>query len=248
MINIEFKNIDIDSEVDLLYYFIFQGGSWNEYVFKKHPQLKKALKLKTKKDRLNFIREYVLKYHSKNKEIIEINKKTYESNWKKIEKNVFIEMEKIIGTKFPINKKILSYISINPICPRFLNEWSFAMYYKLDVKKSKEVIMHECLHFLYFKKWKEMFPKAKEETFDSPHIVWHLSELVAPILLNDPKIQKYLKSKAGFYEEHEKILIDGKSVPILLGEIYNKSDSFEEFIKSAYKIIKKHKKCLEANC
>lgn len=241
MIKVEFKNIDIDREIDLLYYFIFQCGNWNRYVFKKHPQLRNSLELKTKKDRLNFIQEYVCAYRLKNKKIIEANKKIYQENWKKIEKNVFVEMEKIIGTKFPINKKILAYISINPICPRFLNEWSFAMYHKLNIKKSKEVIMHECLHFLYFKKWKEMFPKAKEETFDSSHIIWHLSELVAPIILNDPRMQKFLKSKAGFYEEHEKVLINGKSASELFSEIYKKSDNFEDFAKNAYKEIKKHK-------
>lgn len=242
MIRVNFKNITIGDEIESLYDFIFDCGNWNEYVFKKHPRLERALDFRAKNERMSFIKEYASAYWLKNKKTIYKNKKTYEKNWRQIEKNVFAEMENIVGTKFPENKKITAYISINPICPRFLNKWTFTMFYKFSPKRSKEVIMHECLHFLYFKKWQEMFPGAKKSTFDSPHIIWHLSELAAPIILNDPRMQKYLKLKAGFYGEHEKVKIKGKSAPEFFEKIYKKSENFEDFIKTAYKAITKEKK------
>ena len=242
MATVKFKNIAIDDEVENLYDFIFDCGDWNKYVFKKHPGLEKALEFRIKKDRLEFIKKYAVEYWLKNKKTIEKNRREYEKNWKKIEKRFFTDLENIIGTEFPKNKTISAHISINPICPRFLDKWSFNIFHKFNVKRSKEIVMHECCHFMYFKKWKEMFPEAKEKTFDSPHIIWHLSELAAPIILNDPKIQSYLKLKAGFYEEHEAVKIGGKTAPEFFEEIYKNSQNFEDFIKTAFRAIKKEKK------
>jgi len=242
MIRVNFKNITMGDEVENLYNFIFDCGDWKKYVFKKHPSLKKALGFRAKKDRLNFIKKYISVYWLKNKKVIARNRETYEKNWRKVEKNVFAEMENIMRTKFPKNRNITAYISINPICPRFLNEWIFNMFYKFSSRRAREIIIHECLHFLYFKKWQEMFPEAKKKTFDSPHIIWHLSELAAPIILNDPKMQKYLQLKAGFYGEHERVKIGGKTAPEFFNSIYKKSANFEDFIKTAYRAIKKEKK------
>lgn len=237
-----FKNIGIDRESEQLHEFIFECGSWNKYVFRKHPKLKMALKLRGKKERLAFIREYAETFWQKNKKTIESQRQSYQDGWRQIEADVFAGLENIIETKFPKNRKISAYISINPICPRFLDEWAFTMFYKFSPRRAKEIILHECCHFLYFKKWKELFSGAKEKTFDSPHIIWHLSELAAPIILNDPRLQKYLKSKAGFYEEHEEVRIGAKSAPEFFADIYKNSGNFEEFARKALTVINKHKK------
>jgi hypothetical protein len=241
MATVKFINITIKNEVENIYHFIFNFGSWSKYVFKKHPALKKALDFHAKKDRVNYIKKYASGYWLKNQKIIEKSRRKYEKDWRKVERKFFNELESIIGTKFPKNKKISAYISINPICPRFLNKWSFNIFNKFDTRRSREIIMHECCHFLYFKKWKEMFPKAKEKNFDAPHLIWHLSELASPIILNDPKIKKYLNIKAGFYEEHEAVRIGQKTAPQYFAEIYKKSHNLENFIKIAFKIINKHR-------
>lgn len=240
MLTVKFINIPIDKEVEDLYYFIFNCGDWNKYVFKKHPQLKDSMFHKSKKDRMNFIKKYAIDYWSKNKDAIEKSRKGYEKNWKKIERRFFSDLSEILSTKL-LEKKITARMSINPICPRYIAEWSFNIFYKFNEKKANEIVMHESCHFLYFKKWKEMFPDAKEKTFDFPHIIWLLSELAAPIILNDQKIQKYLKLKAGFYEDHEKVKIGGKNAPNFFTEIYKKSPNFEDFIRVAYPEIKRHK-------
>jgi len=160
-------------------------------------------------------------------------------------------LQEIIGTKWPQNRqKIKAMISINPICPRFLDDWSFSMFYNYKkLTDAREVIMHECCHFLYFKKWKELYPEINEKKYESPYIEWHLSEIVAPIILNDKRVQKYLKQKAVFYEEHSKIKIGNKSTPKYFTEIYNqninKETGFEIFLKEAYAKIKRQKELFQ---
>jgi hypothetical protein len=82
--------------------------------------------------------------------------------------------------------------------------------------------------------------------FESPYIEWHLSEILAPAILNDPKIQKILRKKAAFYKEHQILIIRQKKVPkyfeLLYKEYRNKKYTFGAFLKKAYSEIKKNEK------
>ncbi len=136
-------------------------------------------------------------------------------------------------------------ISINPICPRFLNNWSFSIFYNYKkISHAVEVIVHESCHFLYFKKWKQLFPNVNNKKFEYPYLEWHLSEIITPIILNDFRIQQLLKQKATFYTEHKKIKIDNKTAPKYFTDMYKKiirNNNFEEFLKESYRSIKIHK-------
>jgi len=234
-------------ELDWLYGFLFYNEwGWEKYIFKKHPELRHVYDFKRKKEREKFILDYVKQYNSLHKKLIQKNKVRMEKNWKLIEKKYFSFLSEIINTNWSKNKKdITAMLSINPICPRLLKDWSFFVNYKYKIKDAMEVIMHETCHFLYFKKWKELFPQTKPKQYESPYIEWHLSELLAPIILNDYRIQKYLKQKAVFYEEHQRIKINGVSAPVYFTHLYARwlksGESFDFFLTSAYKLIKKYK-------
>ncbi len=50
--------------------------------------------------------------------------------------------------------------------------------------------MHELCHFLFFEKCKEIYPNWKYEDFDSPSLLWYLSEIIIDPILNSEGIQK----------------------------------------------------------
>lgn len=133
--------------------------------------------------------------------------------------------------------------SLNPICPRFLDSWSFSIFYDYKrISYAIEVIMHESCHFLYFEKWKKLYPKMNSKNFEHPHIEWHLSEIIAPIILNDPRIQRLLGKKADFYEEYQNIKIGKQNVPAFFEKLYQENkDDFEKLLKQSYKAIKTNK-------
>jgi hypothetical protein len=233
-------------ELDWLYGFLFfNEWGWERYIFRKHPDLKRVYGFKRKKEREKFILDYIKRYNIRHKKLILKNKTKMIKEWHEIEKRYFFLLTKIMDTGWPKKKKdITAMLSINPICPRLLKDWSFFINYKYKVKDAVEVIMHETCHFLYFKKWKELFPETKLKQCESPYIEWHLSELIAPIILNDPRIQIFLRQKAVFYEEHQKIKICGVSAPIYFSRLYEKwfksGKTFDFFLKDAYIIIKKN--------
>lgn len=242
---IKFIEMPIDSETNIIHWFLFKD--WRKYIIKKHPQIKKIYALKKKSDQIKFLKKYIKNFRKLHKKEITEAKEKYQKIWKKIEKDYYSLLQKIMKTSWPKDKKqIKAMISINPICPRFLDNWSFSIFFKYKKPShAMEVIMHEICHFLYFKKWKEIFPSAKRKTFDYPNTEWLLSELVAPIILNDKQVQKYLKQRATFYPEHQKIKIGSRTAPKYFTDLYKKyikeNNSFEIFLKEAYKDINQYR-------
>lgn len=98
--------------------------------------------------------------------------------------------------------------------------------------------MHKSCHFLYFEKWKKLYPKMDNEKFETPYIEWHLSEIITPIVLNDQRIRKLLKQEANFYEEYKRIKINNKTVPAYFTDLYERNKDFEVFLNKSYEVIK----------
>lgn len=245
---VNFVNISLSLEIDWMHGFLFQNKwGWGKYIIKKHPKIKKVYSIKGENNQIKFLRKYIVDYRKSNRSSIENSKRKYQKAWRDKEKDYFELLQEIMSAKWPKDRKnIKAMVSINPICPRFINDWSFSIFCKYKkIGDAMEIIMHESCHFLYFEKWKEVFPNAKSKTFDYPYIEWHLSEILAPVILNGPKIQKILKKKADFYEEHKKIYIGKKNLPKYFELLYKKhikkQSSFDDFLREAYLEIKKHK-------
>lgn len=247
---VKFININQKTELEWLGNFLTEGDEWNwsRWIFKRHPGLKLIEKINSKEDKILFLKKYINQYRKDNKSKMEKGRQRYENSWRLIEERYLSVLSSIMEIGWPSRRRsIKAFVSINPICPRFLDDWSFSIYYSYEkIGRTKEIIMHEICHFLYFEKWKEMFPDSDREMYESPHIEWHLSEILAPVILNDPRIQEILKTKAGFYREHMRIKIGNKTAPRFFNDLYKqhtkKDSSFEQFLRDAYKEIKKHKK------
>ena len=248
MPKVKFIDIPLSKEIDWIHGFLFQNKwGWGKYIIRKHPEIKKVFSFKTEAEQVKFLRNYIIQFKKDNQKLIEKNQIEYQKVWKKIEKEFFITLSEIIQIDWPKNRKtIKALVSLNPICPRFLNDWSFSIFYNYKkISHAMEVIMHESCHFLYFEKWKKLYPKMDSKKSESPYLEWHLSEILSPIILNDPKIQKLLKRKADFYIEHKRIKIGNKTVPKYFNDLYKKINidkNFDEFLKKSYKTIKNNRK------
>ncbi|PIR57975.1 MAG: hypothetical protein COU71_01125 [Parcubacteria group bacterium CG10_big_fil_rev_8_21_14_0_10_38_31] len=237
---VKIKQIPLKLELEVLNYFVFNANNnFGKYVFMEHPNLKNA---KSKKE----VEKYIIDLSRKNQKVIESSISVFRKKWQKVEKDFFNILPEIMGTEWPQGKIITAYVSINPISPRFLDKWAFSINYKKQSNTSrvKEIFMHEIVHFLYFKKWKEVFPKSKRRTFDYPYVEWRLSEILAPIILNYSPARKLIGKSADSYDEHEKIKIGNNSIVKHFEDLYKKSikqqKSFDEFLQTAYKEILKY--------
>jgi hypothetical protein len=92
----------------------------------------------------------------------------------------------------------------------------------------------------HFEKWKKVFPNWKWKDFDTPHLIWHLSEMVPGIVLNDARLQKVFKWNQPSYWEYQRTRIRGKPLLSYLQKYYDERKDFADFLKKSWKFVKKN--------
>ncbi len=252
MATINFKICPIKEEIKQISHFLIpdeEDWDWREHIYSFHPKLKTQIKNEKNKIKIKqIIEDYVKSWFKKKKNINKIEKRKEEikQEWEKIHNKFIYELLKILNVnKKKDEKYITSFISINPICPRNLEKVSFNVFFNYGIKETLVIIAHEITHFYYFDKWKETFPNSDKDTFEGPHIIWHLSEILAPVILAQPKIQKLLNKLDYGYSEYGKIKIGDKNIIEHFDELYkkfNKNKDFGDFLKLAYKEVLKYEK------
>ena len=170
---------------------------------------------------------------------IKLDVKKYNDIWREYNDNYFSELIKYLNVDWPSDKLVIvAKVGLIPVFPRYLDDFSFDLSFSLGKEKVVEVTAHETLHFLWFKKWKQLFPNSKREEYDSPHLVWKYSEMVTDPILNSKPINEVLKIEEKAYDSFYDVK-DGKyNVIEKLKMIYDSNTSIEDKIIKGFEYIK----------
>ncbi len=241
---VKFKVAPFEHYINSINYFLSPKKDWDKSykILNLYPKLKKKLKgIVDKEKRTKITKEFFKELQEKDKKEFEIAKKHFQKEWNKINNKVMIALSEILEIKWPKNTmKIIAFVNPNPICPRNIKKRTYDIYYKSKIMK--DISLHEILHFIYFEKWKQVFPKTKEKEFDMPYLVWSLSEMVPAVILKDERIQKIFKHKPLVYQEYINFKIKNKPLLKHLQGFYNKRKNFEDFLKQSWRFVNKYKK------
>jgi hypothetical protein len=219
-----------------------KNWDWSSTFYKKYPGFKtKRTEFKTYNEFVNALELFLTKFYKENKEIITKKKNELQNGWGEINNKIMNVLSDIVETNWK-QKEFFCGVSLNPYNPRWIEHNSFDCFYRDDLKEMKETCIHELLHFIYFKKWQEVFPKTNPKEYNEPHLIWKLSEMVPKIILNDERIQIVFKNKFGSYDEFEKMKINRKPILEYLQEFYDSKENFEDFLKKSWKFVKLHEK------
>ncbi len=195
----------------------------------------------------HFRRRYVLE----EKEIL-IKYKIFINRWKQIHNCYNKSLLNFFNLKKAKMSVIKSYFSIIPISPRSISNWSTPVSIDLKIENQIMILSHEIFHFYYFQKLEEIMPEYKKEisnknsiiAFDSPYLVWHLSEILDFVIMgtetslhtcfNNKEIEFATKWLKG-YPIHKSIIINGKNLIEYFEDLYFKYKHFgmEIFVKIA---------------
>lgn len=150
----------------------------------------------------------------------------------------------VIGEPWEPIKEINIYVGACPIASRFLDTNSFLLPYYYEVNILLNWATHEMIHFLYFKKWAKIFPQSSSSDFEHPYPIWVLSEILVAVIGNDPTIQNVFKSDFNIYPDWQKVKVDGRKLVEVFTDVYEKSVSFDDFLKKSWdeyqKLDEKH--------
>ncbi|WP_352420668.1 hypothetical protein [Proteiniborus sp.] len=222
--------------------FIKQDEFWSEPIFHFFPELLKFKGLHNKStDNKDIVKEIsgtvVELYKSREKEI-QSKVISYQENWDCHEKLINERFSSIF--KFDTNKvfnSLICNITLNPISPRYLRECVFDVFYLNSDEGSLGSALHEIAHYLWFYLWNQKYEGSYEQ-YESPSLVWVLSEAVVEQILRDEefdRINPYHKN-GNAYPYFYNMIINGRPLYDYLDKIYI-NNSIEKFMDMSYQFM-----------
>lgn len=244
---IKFEVKPLKKYLDVMYYCLNPRDDSPDYskgILREYPILQKRLNsVKDYNKKNKIIYEFFKEVEIKEKTRLDLKRNGFEKSWNKINNKAVKILSEIVEKNWPEKDRIIkAYVTLNPICPRWIKQRYFDLFYKFNMKKMKAVSFHEILHFIYFEKWKEIFPQTNEKEFEGPGLVWELSEMVPPIILSDERVQKLVRHRPFVYNEYKTLKIKNKPILEYLQKFYDNRKDFKDFLITSWKFIKKYEK------
>ncbi len=138
-------------------------------------------------------------------------------------------------------------ITLNPVCPRFLQERCFDVFYKNSERGALGLSIHEVIHYFWFHVWNRHFGDSYSE-YETPSMKWILSEMVVEAIMSDPRlssINPYFPKENGgcVYPYFQDMIIDGVPVLETLDDAY-RSNSITDFMELSYAYCLRHERAI----
>lgn len=225
---------------------------WNDALFYFHENLSKE-------------HAYGLSIGERKKYFYDELKKTYESNLSTLSQKVADyqnywdqnkgQIEAALSEAFNLDcstllNDVICNITLNPVCPRYLEERRFDMFYLNSEKGALGISIHELIHFVWFIVWNELFKDSYDE-YETPSLKWILSELVVESIMDDPRLSSinpyYPREHGGcIYSYFYTMIIDGKPITETIRQMYATMD-IHAFMKESYDYCQRHEKEIRAH-
>ena len=165
--NITYVNPGFQAMIDSIMAFQNDGETsyWSEPLFHFFPNLDQdrfeAMSASAKK---NYLSAKLEKIYQEQEGIINQKVNDYNHYWKKFQPQI----EEALSDAFGIDVTSLfndlrGEICLNPICPRFLQEKYFQIFYLNSERGALGMSLHEIIHYLWFYVWNEEFGDSYDE-------------------------------------------------------------------------------------
>ena len=134
-------------------------------------------------------------------------------------------------------------VTMNPICPRFLKERYFDIFYKSSQQGALGLSLHEVIHYFWFHVWNGHFGDHYDE-YESPSLKWILSEMVVEAIMGDKRLSSlnpYFPRENGgcVYPYFQNMLVDGAPVLETINRLYQ-DNKITDFMEISYVYCAKH--------
>lgn len=240
---LKFRKMSLQENIELIKWAYYENDDLfniHNFTIKYFPKLENLDKNLSKEKINQIIENVVRESYEKHKNEIEKEIKRYNAIWQPYNDLYFKTLSNYLNISWPNNIDIVEgRVGLIPVFPRYLDSFSFSVSINMSDQQLIETCAHETLHFLWFEKWKTIYPETPRAEFESPYIVWQYSEMVTDPILNNKPFSNIFdfqeKGYASFYE-----MYDGKTLVMdKLRKIYSKNITTEEKIKNGFDYITK---------
>ena len=246
-----YKIPSFDYQVEHILYFINDEVSdwWLEGYLHFYPDINwNEVKVLPKKEKKAALENGLFPYYEKIQQ--ELNQKiiTYQTHWDTNEKGITQALEKAF--KLDLQNKfndMVGTITLNPICPRFLDTRSFDVFYLSSEHGAMGIALHEIIHFVWFDVWQNQFHDDVLH-YESPHLPWIFSEMVVDCIMRDElltSLNPYTKDNHAIYDYFYDIIIDQVCIIDTLNELYQ-NNNIHDFMSLGYEYCQKHEQIIRS--
>ncbi len=222
---------------------------WAEPFFKFYPDIKRAdfnkLLLQEKSD---FLTKYFNNFQKKNQTLINDKLEKYNEHWNKNSNRVISALEDAFEIKLDnLFNGMQGVISFCPICPRYLSDSRFDVFYLNTERGALGISIHEIIHFVWFYVWNNTFKDDTKE-YETPHLKWVLSEMVVDCIMQDKRLSEinpYFEDGC-VYSYFYSLYIEGNNILKTLNEMYTSMD-IKTFMEKSYAYCIAHENAIIAH-
>ncbi len=212
---------------------------WTAPLYHFYPQLDREYAASLPlADRKKYIGQILHQVYVDEQTTIDAKIKQYAAHWEQHKEQITAALSDAFGIDCShILNDMVCNISMNPICPRFLETHSFDIFYLNSERGALGLAIHEIIHFVWFYVWNQLFEDSYDE-YETPSLKWILSEMVVEPIMSDERlssINPYFPIEHGgcVYPFFYTMKIDGKPILDTLAEMY-RSMAIDEFMKKSY--------------
>lgn len=242
MPRVNFKKISLDENIELIKYFYFlDDGDDSLDIYKSicecFPKIGLIDDNLSAEEKTKLITDIVKEKYISSENKIDSDVDRYNEIWNKYNDDYVNALSEYLGVSWPDIDVFDAKVGVLPLAPRDIDEFSFCLNVGIPSNFVIDITAHELCHFLWFVKWKELFPGCDSESFNSPNLPWKYSEMVIDPILNSKMIKDILGVDIFAYESFYEIK-DGNSLLMdNLRNIYASDELIDEKIKLGYDYV-----------
>ncbi len=249
--NITFKNPGYEHSIKsiMLFQTDEQAPFWSDAILHFYPQVdRNELAKRNLLDKKRYLYEVFRGIYEKTKEELDSKVICYNAHFVKHKSQI----EDALSDTFEIDScsifnNLTGNITLNPVCPRFLKERYFDVFYKNSERGALGLSIHEVIHYYWFHVWNNHFGDNYDE-YEAPSLKWILSEIVVESIMSDRRlssINPYFPRENGgcVYPYFQDMIIDGTPILETINKLY-RNNGITDFMEASYAYCIKHENAI----
>lgn len=239
---LKFRSMTLDENIDIIKWAYYEDNgllSVRDFTIQYFEELGQLDENAPKEKVHQLIERVVKKDYYKYEERIKEEAVRYNNLWQKYNDIYFEVLSDYLSISWPNNLEIIEgKVGLIPVFPRYLDNFSFSVATGIDDLKLIETCAHETLHFLWFEKWKSIYPETSRREYDAPYIAWQYSEMVTDPILNNKPFSDIFKFRERGYNSFYEIYDDQTLVMDNLRKLFAEDIEINEKINNGFDYIR----------
>lgn len=249
--NVTYQNPGYAHSIEsiLLFQTEEQTPFWSDAILHFYPEIDgKALAARTPAERKTYLEGAFAEIYERTAAEMDRKAADYNAHFAKYKG----QLEEALSDAFeldarPLFNDLTGNVTLNPICPRFLQERYFDVFYMNSERGALGLSMHEVIHYFWFHVWNRHFGDSYDE-YETPSLKWILSEMVVEALMSDPRlstVNPYFPKENGgcVYPYFQDMIVDGTPVLARMAGLYQ-HNGITGFMEAAYAYCVKHEQAI----